>query len=138
MRDPNKIVALFALCLALGTAAGCGSPDWVKSMNDSFRFNGTHDREVEEKHRREYAASQSRKSMRWLLSHCVDTGMTYDQVCQVLGVEGNPEPNDRRFKTGNGYWIDDEMYSWKDAEGRSVTLGFREGLLVNFDRAEFK
>ena len=64
--------------------------------------------------------------------------MTYDQLCQVMGVEGTPEPNDRRFKTGNGYWIDDEMYSWKDAEGRSITLGFREGLLVNFERSEFR
>jgi hypothetical protein len=133
MQDPRKIIVLLVL---FATAAGCGSPDWVKSMNESFKLNRANDRESAEKHRREYEATQSRKSMRWLLAHCVDTGMTLDQVSNVMGVDGTREMNDRQYKSGGGYLIDDEMYSWKDAEGGAVILGFREGRLVNFDRAD--
>ncbi|MBS0261627.1 MAG: hypothetical protein JSS02_06680 [Planctomycetes bacterium] len=138
MREKYNLVVLLALFLASTSAVGCGAPDWVRSMNDSFKFGGSVDREVEEKHRRDYAATHSRKAMRWLLGHCVDTGMSYDQICRVMGEEGTPESHDRQLKTGGGYLIDDEMYSWKDAEGRSIVLGFREGRLVNFDRAEFR
>ncbi len=109
-------------------------------MNDSFTFKEkTSSREVEEKHRQDYAATHSRKSMRWLLGHCVDSGMSYDQVCKVMGEEGTREIHDRAFKShGGDYLLDDEMYSWKDDEGRAIYLGFRDNRLVNFERSEFR
>ena len=77
--------------------------------------------------------------MRWLLGHCVDVGMSYDEVAKILGEEGTLETHDRDFKSQGGeYFIDDKMYTWKDAEGRAVYLGFRENRLVNFDRSDFR
>ncbi|HEY3968486.1 MAG TPA: hypothetical protein VGM05_28315 [Planctomycetaceae bacterium] len=109
-------------------------------MNDSFTVKEkTSSREIEEKHRQEYAATHSRKSMRWLLAHCVDAGMSFDQVCKVMGEEGTREIHDHAFKShGGNYLLDDEMYSWKDDEGRAIYLGFRDNRLVNFERSEFR
>jgi hypothetical protein len=139
MLHQRKMFEFCGLCLTVWAIAGCGSPDWTRSMNDSFRFNDPSSKATEEKHRQEYVASHSRKAMRWLLSHCVDTGMSYDQVCNIMGEEGTLETHDRAFKShGGSYFLDDAMYSWKDNEGRAVYLGFREDRLVNFDRAEFR
>jgi hypothetical protein len=135
----HKVLIPFGVCLTTWFMTGCGSPDWARSMNDSFTFKESPNQEIVEKHRQEYVATNSRKSMRWLLSHCVDTGMSYDQVCKVLGVEGTLETHDRGFKShGGNYYLDDEMYSWKDNEGRAIYLGFRENRLVNFDRSDIR
>jgi hypothetical protein len=109
-------------------------------MNDSFMARDAPNKEVEEQHRREYQDSHSRKAMRWLLGRCVETGMSYDQVCKVLGEPGTPETHDRAFKSqgGNYFLVGDEVYSWKDNEGRAVYLGFRESHLVNFERSDFR
>ena len=133
----NRVSIVFAGA-ALWLLAGCGSPEWVRTMNDSSNWRGTPSQQTEEKKRQEYVESHARKPMRWLLSHCVNSGMTYDQVCNVMGENGEREPHDRVFKTTGDYFLDDEMYSWKDNEGRAIYLGFREGRLVNFDPAEFR
>lgn len=140
MLQRTKLFEFVGFCLTAWASAGCGSPDWARSMNDSFTFKETSSKEVEEKHRQEYAASHSRKAMRWLLGYRVDTGMSYEQVCNILGEAGTPESYDRAFKLhgGNYFLVGDEIYSWKDNEGRAVYLGFREGRLVNFERSEFR
>jgi hypothetical protein len=140
MMDHQKLFELVGACLTAGAIAGCGSPDWTRSMNDSFASKeSSSSREAEEKHRQEYMASHSRKSMRWLLSHCVDAGMSYDQVSKIMGEEGTLETHDHAFKShGGSYFLDDEMYAWKDNEGRAVYLGFRDNRLVNFERSDFK
>jgi len=108
-------------------------------MNDSFKHQEPSSKSAEEEHRQDYVATHSRKAMRWLLSHCVDVGMSYKQVCKIMGEEGDPETHDRAFKShGANYFIDDEMYAWKDNEGRAVYLGFREDRLVNFERSDFR
>ncbi|MBI3862783.1 MAG: hypothetical protein HY290_12910 [Planctomycetia bacterium] len=108
-------------------------------MNDSFAAKTAPSREVEERHRQEYVGTHSRQSMRWLLGHCVELGMTYDDVSKIMGEEGTRETHDRAFKShGGSYYLDDEMYAWKDDKGRAVYLGFREGKLVNFDPSEFR
>jgi hypothetical protein len=129
----------WGIWLAVLAVAGCGAPDWTRSMNDSFRYKDSSSKAVEEKHRQEYEATHSRKSMRWLLSHCVEPGMSLDQVTNIMGVEGTRELHDRAFKShGGGYFVDDEMYSWKDDEGHAIYLGFREDRLVNFEQADFR
>ena len=138
MLHQRMMFELCGICLAALVFAGCGSPDWTRTMNDSFKFQDS-SKAVEEKHRQDYVATHSRKAMRWLLSHCVDTGMSLDQVCNIMGEEGILEMHDRAFKShGGNYHLDDEMYSWKDNEGRAIYLGFRDNRLVNFDRADFR
>jgi hypothetical protein len=125
--------------ITLGCALGCGSPEWMRSMNDSSAWSGSASRKIEEKKRQEYVETHDRKAMRWLLSHSIESGMKYDEVCKVMGEEGTQESNDRAFKSnGTDYYLDDVMYSWKDNEGRAIYLGFRDGRLVNFDRSEFR
>jgi hypothetical protein len=134
----NGIFAAWFVAVAL---AGCESPAWTRSLNESFgaRENSTGPR-TEEDHRREYVKSHSRNSMRWLLSHCVNQGMSYDQVRHILGEEGERETNDRWLKTGaTNVRVDDEVYSFgPDSEGHMLYLYFREDRLINFDPSEFK
>ena len=138
--DHRKTIGIVGLCLAASIIAGCETPDWTRSMNDGFAYKEKRSsREVEEKHRQEYAATHSRKSMRWLMGHCIDTGMTLDEVRKVMGEEGTLETHDRAFKShGGDYMLSDEMYSWQDDQGRSIYLGFRENRLVNFERSAFR
>jgi len=121
--------------------AGCESPAWTKSLNESFgvREDDSGPR-TEEEHRREYVKTHSRKSMRWLLSHSVKAGMTYEQVCHVLGEDGERETKDRWLKTGGiNVRVDDEVYSFgPDSDGRILYLFFRDDRLINFDASEFK
>jgi hypothetical protein len=120
--------------------AGCESPEWTRSLNDSFAATDQPDSKTEEAHRQEYIETHSHESMYWLLSHCVEMGMSKKKVCHILGEEGTPETGDRRLLAGGGnYRVGDEMFSFgPDSKGKTVYLAFREDRLVNFDRAEFK
>jgi hypothetical protein len=141
MRD--KFVARLVyvwFALALLTFAGCESPEWTRSLNDSFSAAEKTGPKTEEEHRREYVATHSHESMRWLLSHRVQTGMSYNQVRHVLGEDGTLETGDRKLMTGGGnYRVGDEMYAFgPDSKGKTVYLAFRENRLVNFEPSEFK
>ena len=57
--------------------AGCESPEWTRSLNDSFAATDQPSAKSEEQHRQEYVATHSHESMHWLLSHCVEMGMSY-------------------------------------------------------------
>jgi hypothetical protein len=129
----------FALFVA-GVVAGCESPSWTHSLNESFGAKEKSGAGTEEQHRQEYADTHSRESLNWLLSHCVKPGHSYKQVCDILGEEGTHEPNDRLRKAhGETYRIDDEVYAFgPDSNGRTLYLAFREDRLVNFDPEEFK
>jgi hypothetical protein len=126
--------------VAVLTLAGCESPEWTRSLNDSFAATDQPDSKTEEKHRREYEATRSHESMKWLLSHCVESGMSYKKVCHIMGEDGTLETGDRRLLAGGGnYRVGDEMYSFgPDSQGKTVYLAFREDRLVNFERSEFK
>lgn len=141
MQSETVAVKFVGMLLALAVSAGCESPDWTRSLNDSFAQH--HERpsaKSEEAHRREYQATKSHESMRWLLAHCIHTGMSYNQVCQVMGEDGNLETQDRQLKSGGGnYRIDDEMYGFgPDDKGKTVYLAFRENRLINFDAEQFR
>jgi hypothetical protein len=128
------------VCVVVFTFGGCESPEWTRSLNDSFLASDKPSAKTEEQHRQEYEETHSPESMRWLLSHCVEMGMSYKNVCHIMGEDGTPpETSDRRLLAGGGnYRVGDEMYAWSDSKGRTVYLAFREDRLVNFDRSEFK
>jgi len=133
---------LFCAWLAVSGLAGCESPAWTHSLNESFGAReAASGPRTEEDHRREYVKTHSRKSMRWLLSHSVKQGMTYEQVCHVLGEDGERESKDRWLKTGGAanVRVDDEVYSFgPDSDGRMLYLFFRDDRLINFDSTEFE
>src|SRR5262245_52836860 len=127
-----------AAVLAGIALSGRESPSWTHSLHESFNAAEEGRPKTEDEHRREYIANHSRKSMRWLLRHCVKAGMSYEQVCHALGTEGERD-HDPALKTGNlNVRIDDEVYSFGDSEGRTLKLFFREDRLINFDPADFE
>jgi hypothetical protein len=143
MRLGSVIVALLASGLAVLAGAGCESPSWKHTLNESFNAKDGDEAsgpQTEEEHRREYAATHSRKSMRWLLGHRVRPGMSYNEVCHVLGEEGERETKDRALKTtALNVRIDDEVYSFgPDSDGRALYLFFRDDRLINFDPSDFQ
>ncbi|MGQ0637214.1 MAG: hypothetical protein ACT4QC_21610 [Planctomycetaceae bacterium] len=130
-----------ALVLGMAAFAGCESPAWVRSLNDAFTMRRAENALAQqESHRREYVASHSRQSMRWLLGHCVNTGMPYKEVCRALGEDGARESHDTWIKTRGGpYQVGDEVYAFgPDNEGQSVYLVFRDDQLIGFDPDEFR
>src|SRR5262245_32309762 len=124
-----RCLAILIVALA---AVGCESPAWVRSLNNAFALRpsepGVQERE---EHRREYLATHSRKSMRWLLAHCVNVGMSYKEVCRALGEEGAREEQDNWIKNRGGpYQVGDDVYAFgPDNEGQSVYLVFRDDQL---------
>lgn len=119
---------------------GCESPAWVRSLGESFSMSGDAPYRLEEMHRREYQTNHSRKALRWLLANRIDTGMSYGDVCQTLGEDGEQEHIDRWLKVkGSTYRLDDVIYRFgPDDEGHSYYLAFREDRLVNYDRQHFQ
>jgi hypothetical protein len=139
MHQTTGMTGFLAAALSAIVLAGCESPSWTRSLDESFGAAEQDRPRTEEEHRREYAASHSRKSMRWLLGHGVKPGMSYEQVCRVLGVEGERDPDPALKTTGNlNVRIDDEVYSFGDSEGRTLKLFFRDDRLINFDPADFE
>lgn len=141
MHNRTGITRLLCACVLAMGLTGCESPAWTHSLNDSFnaREDASGPR-TEEEHRREYVKTHSRKSMRWLLSHSVKAGMSYEEVCHVLGEDGERETKDRWLKTGGvNVRVDDEVYAYgPDSDGRILYLFFRDDRLINFDASEFK
>jgi hypothetical protein len=131
-------VTFFVFVLAV--TAGCESPDWTRTFNESYAQHERPSSKSEEQHRHDYQATKDHEAMRWLLANCIRTGMSYNEVCDVMGEEGNFETHDRQLKSGGGnYRIDDEMYAFgPDNKGKTVYLAFRENRLINFDAAQFR
>jgi hypothetical protein len=140
MRERFKSARSFCACIAVVTFAGCESPEWTRSLNDSFSAADKSGPKTEEEHRDEYAATHSPASMRWLLGHCVEMGMSYKRVCHIMKEDGTPVTGDNRVLSGGGnYRVGDEVYAFgPDTNGKTVYLVFREDRLVNFDRSEFQ
>src|SRR5579872_6654852 len=106
----RSVCAWFAVL----TFAGCESPEWTRSLNDSFSAADKRGPKTEEEHRQEYAATHSPESMRWLLSHCVETGMSYKKVCHIMNEDGTAITGDNRVLSGGGnYRVGDEIYAFE-------------------------
>lgn len=140
MLNRSHMAGVVRAGIAVLAIAGCESPEWTRSLNDSFAAADQPNPKLEEQYREEYAATHSPKSMRWLLSHCVEMGMSYKKVCQIMKEEGAPVTGDKSVLSGGGnYRVGDEVYAFgPDTNGKTVYLVFREDRLVNYDRSEFK
>ena len=138
MLDRFNSARSMCVWLVVLTITGCESPDWTRSLNDSFSVTEKSGSKTEEEHRQEYMETHSPESMRWLLSHCVEMGMSYNQVRHIIGEDGTLETGRKLVTGGGNYRLGDEMYAWSDSKGKTVYLAFREDRLVNFDRSEFK
>ena len=135
----NKACSVY-VWVAVLTFAGCESPEWTRSLNDSFAAVEQPGSKTVEQHRQKYVATHDHESMRWLLSHCVEMGMSYRKVSHIMGEDGTLETGDRQLLSGGGnYRVGDEMYAFgPDSKGKTVYLAFREDRLVNYERSEFK
>ncbi len=137
----NRFYVAVTACAGLAalTLTGCESPDWSRSLSNSFAGSDQPNPRLEEQYREEYAATRSAKSMRWLFSHCVEMGMSYKQVCQIMKEEGTPVTGERHLLAGGSYRLGDDVYAFgPDTNGKTVYLVFRDDRLINYDRSEFK
>jgi hypothetical protein len=128
------------LLCGLALLSGCESPGWMHTLRESFSMSADAGYKAEEANRREFQATGSRKALVWLLANRIDTGMSYGDVCQVLGQDGEREYVDRWLKEkGSTFRLDDAIYRFgPDDEGHSYYLAFRDGHLVNYDRDHFR
>lgn len=140
MLNRNYMAGVICAWIFAATFTGCESPEWTRSLNDSFAAADQPNPKLEEQHREEYAATHNPQAMRWLLSHCVEMGMSYKKVCQIMKEEGTPVMGDKSLLSGGGnYRVGDEVYAFgPDTNGKTVYLVFRDDRLVNYDRSEFK
>jgi hypothetical protein len=140
MHHRVRITGIVCTGLMALVLTGCESASWTHTLNESFAAKPERGPRTEEEHRREYIATHSRKSLRWLLAHRVKPGMSYNDVCHMLGEDGTREERDRWLKTsGINIRIDDEVYAFgPDSENRTLYLFFREDRLINFDPTDFE
>ncbi len=128
------------LLLAISSVPGCETlyEAGVPGMEHFIDFKAK--QAEEERHRTDYQENGSPAAMSWLLSNRIRTGMSLEAVEQVFGESGVRENNSRWLTTKGGHYRSgDVAYCWgPDAEGHSVYLVFREGLLVNFNPHEFE
>jgi hypothetical protein len=126
-----------ALCLAASCApvlSGCGGLPvlpWFTREDTS--------QTVVAEHQQQFLIDGDPEALDWLLKHSVESGMTVEEVNSALGDAGERIEHDGQYKnTGGLYQQSDKGYRWgPDRKGRSVTLFFREGRLVNFDPDDF-
>jgi hypothetical protein len=128
------------LLWSLALCAGCESPKWIHNLNSSFLGSPRPSAAAEESYRKKYVADRDPAAQRWLLSNCIETGMTYADVCRVMGETGEREEFSQKLSTGSGnYQVGDEFYVFgPNKMGTSVYLAFRNGTLVNFNPDEFQ
>lgn len=140
MTKPMNHSRWIAFLCGISLLHGCESPAWVRSLSESFSMPGDATYRLEESYRRDYQSTRSRKAMHWLLANRIDTGMTYGEVCQILGQDGDREYVDRWLKEkGSTFRVDDAIYRFgPDDEGHSYYLAFRDDRLVNYDRDHFR
>lgn len=126
------LCAVSAITTAL---SGCGSPPVLPGF-----ARETVSRQDIAEHQERFLIDGEPEALDWLLIHQVENGMTLEEVSAALGDTGERLEQDGQYKnTGGLYQTTDQGYRWgPDRKGRSVTLFFREGRLVNFDPDEIK
>lgn len=131
---------LVGLFLGLLTLAGCEAPNGRRlDLSKTFSATASGNDDLEARHRKEFQTRRTRKSMRWLMTNRIDSGMAKIDVDRVLGETGVYEENPGWLRQkGGSYRIDDKVYRYgPDDRGESVYLFFRENVLVNFDPQQF-
>ena len=139
MRGIGRAKYVFLAMVTVGLLAGCEMPSGSSKhlLSDSGHKNTPAE---EAEHRDEYVSSHSKTAMRWLLANRITSGMHYDDVCHILGEDGERQQNSQWLKNkGTVYRVDDVAYKFgPDAEGNAVYLVFRENRLVNFVPSQFE
>ena len=132
-RSGLRSVLLLTMWLSV---CGCETANLAKL----FEPQPVPDFKAEETNRRDYQSTRSRKALRWLLANRIQPGLSYREVCTMLGEEGIQEYNANWLKTkGGNYRIDDTAYKFgPDDKGQSVYLVFRDDCLVNFNADSFR
>lgn len=132
--------AWFAAGLFLaGLSAGCETSGWAQKLEQAFSSRPHSTSGDEERHRRKYMGNHDRQALYWLLRHRIQSGMSYGDVCRILGEEGTRESKDNWIKSNGGnYQVGDDAYAFgPDSDGQTLYLLFRDDKLVNFDPTEF-
>lgn len=98
------------------------------------------DKEVANEHREKFRSEGSADGIRWLLVNRVRQGMSVDDVAREIGLPGEQLFDvPWRDSGGTRFQVTDEIYQWgPDAEGHSYPLAFRDGLLVNYNPADYR
>jgi hypothetical protein len=128
--------SLLLTLLLLPLAVGCES--FRSPLAKTTRGNG--DSEEMRARQAAYRLEGDNEAIRWLLANRVESGMTLDEVESALGTDGEPVAG-AAFKNrgGNQFHVTDEVYKWgPDSAGQAYYLVFRENLLFNFDRRQFR
>ena len=95
--------------------------------------------EEERSHRDNYALHRDHESFYWLLRHKISNGMHRGEVEDVFSEPGEYTTEFKRLKSDGMIQTTDSAYRWgPDSKGFSAILFFREGRLINFDRADYK
>lgn len=96
--------------------------------------------ELEQEHRKRFQLEGDPESIRWLKANRLKQGMPLGDVNQILGMDGTPVSDRRRFIEKNSlYQNSDRLYKWgPDSRGNSHFLVFRNDRLVNYDPKEFQ
>lgn len=125
------------LVLALSSATGCLG---IRPTALSDLLASGVDPKLAEEHRTKFQETRSEADLRWLLAHCITTGMTPAEVGHVLGEDGRRVYDDGWVKNNGGsFQAGDETWKWAaDREGHSLMLVFRENRLIGFDPDEFR
>jgi len=132
---------LFLLAICLLQLAGCQLiDDYIPGYTNRTITATQTQNDLEQKHRKRYQIDRDPESIRWLKANRLKQGMTLGDVNQVLGVNGVPVLNQRKFiGKSNLYRSSDVTYKWgPDADGNSHFLVFRDDKLVNYDPEEFQ
>lgn len=133
--DCRRLLATLCLFSSLAIAAsGCGSPPVLPG----FAREDVSKQQVAEYQQR-FLIDGDPKALDWLLAHRIENGMSVEEVSSVLGDSGEKLEQDGQYKNKGGFYqTTDQGYRWgPDRQGRSVTLFFREGRLIQFDPDEF-
>ncbi|MEX1232710.1 MAG: hypothetical protein WEB58_20860 [Planctomycetaceae bacterium] len=137
----GRIVILSLLGASL-LVSNIGCTSLTKKDNRFYcgLFSGKTDKNDAEKHRQTYQSERTPESICWLLANQIHSGMSLEEVNDVLGENGIREINSRWITSNGGnYRTDDVAYRWgPDSEGGTVILVFRENRLVNFNPSEFE
>lgn len=134
----NGTARALLILAAVMTVAGCESFQ-IAPIREFLSPAPKVTQEEEIEHRERFQRNQDPESLRWLLSHCLENGMTRAEVEGVIGQPGRFEPNDRLLKkNNNAFRTSDKMYAFgPDSKSRTYFLVFRENRLVGFDPKEF-
>lgn len=128
--EPMRQFLLLSAGLVLA-AAGCETtlPERLPGI---AQLRPTEDElQKEEECRVKFQTDRDPESLDWLMDHCLNAGVSVEDVNALFGTEGERLENDRWVKAKSRYREDDETWQWgPDNQGRSIYLVFREGRLI--------